>query len=87
MSGVSCSVLDLPLYFFASFAGLFEPSHMDYELDRDNSSQGEPSIKEMTRKAIEVLQRGDRGFFLMVEGRNSNIMYHSHDKSYHLYLK
>lgn len=49
-------------------AGLFEPSHMQYELDRDNGPLGEPSLKDMTRKAIEILQRGEEGFVLMVEG-------------------
>ncbi len=44
--------------------GLFEPSHMLYEVDRTN----EPSLTEMTEKAIQVLQRGPNGFFLMVEG-------------------
>lgn len=48
--------------------GLFEPSHMQYELNRDDGPLGEPSIKDMTRKAIEVLQRGEKGFFLLVEG-------------------
>ncbi len=44
--------------------GLFEPSHMLYEVDRTN----EPSLTEMTEKAIQILQRGPNGFFLMVEG-------------------
>lgn len=45
--------------------GLFESSHMKYEADREN----EPSLAEMTKKAIEALQAkgGDNGFFLQVE--------------------
>jgi len=53
--------------------GLFAKSHMDYELDRDKSPAGQPSLAEMTRKAIESLQnqRSDEaGFFLMVEGND-----------------
>ncbi len=46
--------------------GLFEPSHMQYESDRDKDM--EPSIAEMTRKAIEILSQGPDGYFLMVEG-------------------
>lgn len=43
--------------------GLFEPGHMQYELDR----KGEPSLAEMTATAIRILERGPKGFFLMVE--------------------
>ncbi|KAL5012742.1 hypothetical protein ScPMuIL_011293 [Solemya velum] len=48
--------------------GLFEPSHMQYEQDRNTGPDGEPSLAEMTRKAIEILQKNEEGFFLMVEG-------------------
>lgn len=48
--------------------GLFEPSHMQYEIDRSKDAAGEPSLTEMTEKAIRILQRGPKGFFLMVEG-------------------
>jgi len=48
--------------------GLFEPSHMQYEADRDRSADGEPSIAEMTKFAIARLSRSANGFFLMVEG-------------------
>jgi alkaline phosphatase len=47
--------------------GLFEPSHMEFELDRPKDKAGEPSLTEMTEKAIRILQRGPKGFFLMVE--------------------
>lgn len=46
--------------------GLFTASHMSYELDRD--AQKEPSLAEMSLKAVDVLARNPRGFFLMVEG-------------------
>jgi alkaline phosphatase len=48
--------------------GLFEPSHLHYEADRKNDAAGEPSLAEMTGKALDVLSRSDKGFFLMVEG-------------------
>nr|XP_022338383.1 alkaline phosphatase, tissue-nonspecific isozyme-like [Crassostrea virginica] len=48
--------------------GLFESSHMDYEYRRDSGPSGEPSLAEMTKKAIEILSRNDNGFFLLVEG-------------------
>lgn len=47
--------------------GLFNESHMQYEADRGNDVAGEPSIGEMTEKAIDILDNNDKGFFLMVE--------------------
>ena len=47
--------------------GLFEPSHMKYDHDRLADTGGEPSLAEMTDKAIEVLKRNRKGYFLMVE--------------------
>ena len=46
--------------------GLFTDSDMSYELDR--LPQQEPSLAEMTDKAIDMLSSRDTGFFLMVEG-------------------
>jgi alkaline phosphatase len=48
--------------------GLFEPGHMRYETDREADLAGEPSLAEMTRKAIEVLRTNRKGYYLMVEG-------------------
>lgn len=48
--------------------GLFEPSHMHFEHDRPKDVAGEPSLSEMTAKAIDVLSQNKRGYFLMVEG-------------------
>lgn len=39
---------------------------MSFEIERD--PQKEPSIIEMTEKAIELLEKGENGFFLLVEG-------------------
>ena len=41
---------------------------MNYEVDRANDSAGEPSIAEMTEKAIKILQKNPKGYFLFVEG-------------------
>lgn len=48
--------------------GLFEPDHMNYELDRAKDPAGEPSLAEMTRKGIEKLSGDKDGFVLLVEG-------------------
>jgi alkaline phosphatase len=47
--------------------GLFERSHMEYEADRSTDTAGEPSLAEMTSKAIDILKKNRKGFFLQVE--------------------
>lgn len=47
--------------------GLFERSHMEFELDRARDTAGEPSLTQMTEKAIRILKRSPKGFFLMIE--------------------
>ncbi len=47
--------------------GLFERSHMEYEYDRPGDTGGEPSLTEMTEKAIKILRKNRKGFFLHVE--------------------
>jgi len=56
--------------------GLFEPSHMHYEIDRPQDKAGEPSLSEMTRRSIEWLSNDDQGFFLMVEGGRIDHAHH-----------
>ncbi|MDY6984923.1 MAG: alkaline phosphatase [Candidatus Thermoplasmatota archaeon] len=56
--------------------GLFTMSHMSYELDREEE---EPSVAEMTEKAIELLSRNEEGFFLMVEGGRIDHAAHAND--------
>ncbi|AOK28072.1 MULTISPECIES: alkaline phosphatase [Burkholderia] len=52
--------------------GLFSStSHLEYELDRvagKGEGATQPSLAEMTAKAIDVLSRNPNGYFLMVEG-------------------
>ncbi|WP_028111807.1 alkaline phosphatase [Ferrimonas kyonanensis] len=47
--------------------GLFNESHMRYEADRTNDLGGEPSLSEMTAKAIDILDNNDNGYLLVVE--------------------
>ncbi|MEZ7008207.1 alkaline phosphatase [Aeromonas sp. S13(2024)] len=51
--------------------GLFNSkSHLDYELDRvaKGAANTQPSLSEMTAKAIDLLSKNSQGYFLMVEG-------------------
>jgi alkaline phosphatase len=59
--------------------GLFERSHMEYEYDRPTDLGGEPSLKDMTVKALELLQAaGNRktGYFLQVESGRIDHAHH-----------
>ena len=47
--------------------GLFERSHMEYEVDRASDTGGEPSLLEMTDTALNILDNNPQGYFLMVE--------------------
>ena len=60
----------------ARILGLFEPSHMKYELDRLEAPGAEPSLAELTRAAITRLSRNEDGFVLMVEGGRIDHAHH-----------
>ncbi|KAJ8936806.1 hypothetical protein NQ318_003051 [Aromia moschata] len=54
--------------------GLFENGHMKYNVDRNRDT--EPSLEEMTETAIRLLQNGDQGYFLFVEGGRIDTAHH-----------
>lgn len=47
--------------------GLFAYSHMEFEVDRDKGQNGDPPLHEMAVKALSILQKNNKGFFLFVE--------------------
>ena len=60
----------------SNILGLFNASHMRFEADRANDIAGEPSLTEMTLKAIDLLGKDPEGFFLMVEGGRIDHAHH-----------
>ncbi|WP_264738521.1 alkaline phosphatase [Cytobacillus firmus] len=59
--------------------GLFNNGYMNFKLDRPLKNSKEPSLKEMTEKAISVLSKGKQGFFLMAEGARIDHASHAGD--------
>jgi alkaline phosphatase len=55
--------------------GIFSKSHMQFNTDRNETV--EPSLAEMTLKALEILQRNNsNGFLLVVEGAKIDLAHH-----------
>lgn len=53
--------------------GMFAENHMDYRMQ---NIENEPTLEEMTAKALEIVSKNKRGYVLIVEGeqyKNSNI--------------
>lgn len=65
--------------------GLFSHSHMSYDMERDEGPAGEPSLAEMTEKAIKILKRSNNGFFLFVEGGLIDYGHHDNQAKKALY--
>uniref|UniRef100_A0A182N3F7 Alkaline phosphatase n=1 Tax=Anopheles dirus TaxID=7168 RepID=A0A182N3F7_9DIPT len=59
--------------------GLFESGHMKYNLElKDNAdaTRMEPTLEDMTRKAIELLQKNKNGYVLFIEGGLIDVAHH-----------
>lgn len=60
--------------------GLFAVSHLPYALDRQpDDAANVPSLAEMTKAALEMLSKNEKGFFLMVEGGRIDHAAHNND--------
>jgi alkaline phosphatase len=60
--------------------GMFNTAHIDYNLDiqRDNLQDIQPSLTNLTIKAIDILSQNPEGYFLFVEGGRID---HGHHKN------
>ncbi|KAF7409755.1 hypothetical protein HZH68_004136 [Vespula germanica] len=56
--------------------GLFAYSHMDFDVDRNTTGTGDPSLTEMTLKALRILAKNPEGYFLFVEGGRIDHAHH-----------
>ncbi|XP_043491262.1 alkaline phosphatase-like isoform X1 [Polistes fuscatus] len=56
--------------------GLFAYSHMDFDVDRNTNGTGDPSLTEMTLKALHILAKNPEGYFLFVEGGRIDHAHH-----------
>ena len=63
--------------------GLFAMSHVPYLIDRDTEDERKivkaPTLTDMTRKALAILSKSEKGFFLMVEGGRIDHACHAND--------
>jgi alkaline phosphatase len=62
--------------------GSFAMGPMAAEIDRPRTRPQEPTLAEMTRKAIELLSSDPDGFFLMVEGSQIDWACHANDPAH-----
>ena len=57
--------------------GLFAYSNLDFDVDRRQHPGTQPSLAEMTRAAIKLLQQRGQGYFLVVEGGQIDVAHHA----------
>jgi alkaline phosphatase len=62
--------------------GLFAGSHMASDINRPYLSPNQPSLAQMTGKAVKLLSQENNGFFLMVEGSQIDGGTHANDPIY-----
>lgn len=68
--------------------GLFAESHMEFELDRvrDINNIVQPSLADMTSRALEILEENGNPFFILIEASHIDLAAHNHD-AYAQYLE
>lgn len=54
--------------------GLFAAEHIPYNIEKSSDSD-KPSLEEMVGKALDVLEKDKKGFFLFVEGKDFRFLF------------
>ncbi|MFW6123028.1 MAG: alkaline phosphatase [Thermodesulfobacteriota bacterium] len=62
--------------------GIFADSSMEAEIDRPEFAPRQPTLEDMTQKALELLSQDPEGFFLLVEGSQVDWAGHSNDPAH-----
>ncbi|MFH1058937.1 MAG: alkaline phosphatase [Pseudomonadota bacterium] len=62
--------------------GLFAADHLAAELDRPQLAPDQPTLARMTAKALDLLAKNPKGFFLMVEGSQIDWADHANDPAH-----
>lgn len=57
--------------------GLFAYSNLDYDFERRQHPGTQPSLAEMTRAAIGLLEKREHGYFLVIEGGQIDVAHHA----------
>ncbi|CAO1424876.1 unnamed protein product [Diamesa tonsa] len=68
------SLLGLDVNGYDNILGLFSDSHMNYHLLRDKIV--EPTLTEMTQKALEMMRKNTKGYVLLIEGGRIDHAHH-----------
>lgn len=55
--------------------GLYQDDHMLYYLET-NATTNQPTLEEMTRKALQFLNKNDKGYFIFIEGGRIDLAHH-----------
>jgi alkaline phosphatase len=62
--------------------GIFAYSSMEAEIDRPEFTPQQPTLEDMTKKAIDLLSQDPDGFFLLVEGSQVDWACHANDPAH-----
>lgn len=62
--------------------GIFAPNNLEAEIDRPEFAPRQPTLEDMTQKALELLSQDPEGFFLLVEGSQVDWAGHAHDPAH-----
>jgi alkaline phosphatase len=58
---------------------LFTPENMPFELDKKFTHSNIPSVSQISKKAIDVLTKHEKPFFLVIENEGTDTSSHRHD--------